>query len=198
MNMTKQTDETLLHIEAVILASPAPVTIARLKQAFDNQFSSQELRQLLQQLASLQHGRATELVETAQGYRFQIRAQYQHVIQRAYPDKAIKLSQSLLEILTTIAYHQPITRAEIEQFRGVSNNSQSLKTLFEWNWIKESGFKDTVGRPALLVTTPQFLDAFSLVSLNHLPPLADIQSDAAQLTLKPSQLVPIVSSAEAC
>lgn len=72
-----------------------------------------------------------------------------------------------------IAYHQPVTRADIEQIRGVSNNSQILRSLFDWNWIKESGFKELPGRPALLVTTPQFLNAFGLLSLGQLPPLQD-------------------------
>ena len=78
---------------------------------------------------------------------------------------------SLLETVAVIAYHQPVTRADIEQIRGVSNNSQNLRTLFDWNWIKESGFRDLPGRPALLVTTPQFLNAFGLASLGQLPPL---------------------------
>lgn len=68
-------------------------------------------------------------------------------------------------------YHQPVTRADIEQIRGVSNNSQILRTLFDWNWIKEAGFRDLPGRPALLITTPQFLNAFGLASLGQLPPL---------------------------
>ena len=73
--------------------------------------------------------------------------------------------------MAVIAYHQPVTRADIEQIRGVSNNSQILRTLFDWNWIKEAGFRDLPGRPALLITTPQFLNAFGLASLYQLPPL---------------------------
>ena len=72
-----------------------------------------------------------------------------------------------------VAYHQPVTRADIEQIRGVSNNSQILRTLFDFNWIKESGFRELPGRPALLITTPQFLNAFGLASLSQLPPLQD-------------------------
>ena len=76
-------------------------------------------------------------------------------------------------MLAVVAYHQPVTRADIEQIRGVSNNSQLLRTLFDWNWIKESGFRELPVRPALLVTTPQFLNAFGLNSLGQLPPLQD-------------------------
>ncbi|MDO7195944.1 SMC-Scp complex subunit ScpB [Acinetobacter pittii] len=163
--------EVLLQLEAIIFASEAPVSIARLKEAFNNQYNKQQLRQLLQQLALLQHGRSIELIETAQGFRFQVRSKYRSIIAQIWPERPTKLSPSLLETLAVIAYHQPVTRADIEQIRGVSNNSQILRTLFDWNWIKEAGFRDLPGRPALLITTPQFLNAFGLASLGQLPPL---------------------------
>ncbi|EQB3344301.1 TPA: SMC-Scp complex subunit ScpB [Acinetobacter baumannii] len=163
--------EVLLQLEAIIFASESPVSIARLKEAFNNQYNKQQLRQLLQQLALLQHGRSIELIETAQGFRFQVRSKYRNIIAQIWPERPTKLSPSLLETLAVIAYHQPVTRADIEQIRGVSNNSQILRTLFDWNWIKEAGFRDLPGRPALLITTPQFLNAFGLASLGQLPPL---------------------------
>ncbi|EOQ62365.1 MULTISPECIES: SMC-Scp complex subunit ScpB [Acinetobacter] len=163
--------EVLLQLEAIIFASDAPVSIARLKEAFNNQYNKQQLRQLLQQLALLQHGRSIELIETAQGFRFQVRSKYRSIIAQIWPERPTKLSPSLLETLAVIAYHQPVTRADIEQIRGVSNNSQILRTLFDWNWIKEAGFRDLPGRPALLITTPQFLNAFGLASIGQLPPL---------------------------
>ncbi|HEN9520712.1 SMC-Scp complex subunit ScpB [Acinetobacter baumannii] len=163
--------EVLLQLEAIIFASEAPISIARLKEAFNNQYNRQQLRQLLQQLALLQHGRSIELIETAQGFRFQVRSKYRNIIAQIWPERPTKLSPSLLETLAVIAYHQPVTRADIEQIRGVSNNSQILRTLFDWNWIKEAGFRDLPGRPALLITTPQFLNAFGLASLGQLPPL---------------------------
>ena len=165
--------EVLMQLEAIIFASDAPVSVARLKEAFQDQFNKTELRHYLQQLAVLQHGRAIELIETAQGYRFQVRAKYRNTIAQVWPERPTKLSPSLLETVAVIAYHQPVTRADIEQIRGVTNNSQLLRTLFDWNWIKESGFRELPGRPALLVTTPQFLNAFGLVSLGQLPPLQD-------------------------
>ncbi|MDU6102110.1 MAG: SMC-Scp complex subunit ScpB, partial [Acinetobacter sp.] len=130
--------EVLLQLEAIIFASEAPVSIARLKEAFNNQYNKQQLRQLLQQLALLQHGRSIELIETAQGFRFQVRSKYRSIIAQIWPERPTKLSPSLLETLAVIAYHQPVTRADIEQIRGVSNNSQILRTLFDWNWIKEA------------------------------------------------------------
>ena len=165
--------EILMQLEAIIFASEAAVSIARLKEAFQDRFSKTELRQYLQQLSMLQHGRSIELVETAQGFRFQVRAKYRNIIAQTWPERPARLSPSLLETLAVIAYHQPVTRADIEQIRGVTNNSQNLRTLFDWNWIKESGFRELPGRPALLVTTPHFLNAFGLHSLGQLPPLQD-------------------------
>ena len=165
--------EILMQLEAIIFASEAAVYLARLKEALQNQYSKAELRQLLQQLAMLQHGRSIELIETAEGFRFQVRAKYRNIITQVWPERPTRLSPTMLETMAVIAYHQPVTRADIEQIRGVSNNSQILRSLFDWNWIKESGFRELPGRPALLVTTPQFLNAFGLASLGQLPPLQD-------------------------
>ncbi|WP_166171096.1 SMC-Scp complex subunit ScpB [Acinetobacter sp. SA01] len=173
LSVAENQHEVLMQLEAIIFASETAVSLARLKEAFQNQYNKQELRQLLQQLAMLQHGRSIELVETAQGFRFQVRAKYRNIITQVWPERPTRLSPTLLETLAVIAYHQPVTRADIEQIRGVSNNSQILRSLFDWNWIKESGFRELPGRPALLVTTPQFLNAFGLTSLGQLPPLQD-------------------------
>ncbi|TCB70763.1 SMC-Scp complex subunit ScpB [Acinetobacter sp. ANC 4216] len=173
LSVAENQHEVLMQLEAIIFASESAVSLARLKEAFQNQYNKQELRQLLQQLAMLQHGRSIELVETAQGFRFQVRAKYRNIITQVWPERPTRLSPTLLETLAVIAYHQPVTRADIEQIRGVSNNSQILRSLFDWNWIKESGFRELPGRPALLVTTPQFLNAFGLTSLGQLPPLQD-------------------------
>ena len=165
--------ETLMQLEAIIFASETAVSLARLKEALQNKYNKTELRLLLQQLSVLQQDRSIELIETAQGYRFQVRAKYRDIITQVWPERPTRLSPTLLETVAVIAYHQPVTRADIEQIRGVSNNSQILRSLFDWNWIKESGFKELPGRPALLVTTPQFLNAFGLLSLGQLPPLQD-------------------------
>lgn len=165
--------ETLMQLEAIIFASETAVSLARLEEALQNKYSKTELRLLLQQLSVLQQGRSIELIETAQGYRFQVRAKYRDIITQVWPERPTRLLPTLLETVAVIAYHQPVTRADIEQIRGVSNNSQILRSLFDWNWIKESGFKELPGRPALLVTTPQFLNAFGLLSLGQLPPLQD-------------------------
>ena len=174
-----QTEQALLQLEALIFASEKPVSLSVLKQSFDDNVTSAQLKQWLELLAARQNNRAIELVETTQGYRFQVRAQFSGLIGKVWPERPLKLSATLLETLAVIAYHQPVTRADIEHIRGISINSQVLRTLFDRQWITESGFREVAGRPALLVTTKQFLNAFGLMSLKALPPLEDVKEALA-------------------
>lgn len=120
------------------------------------------------------------LAATASGYRLQIDDDYSPLIQQVFPQRLQSLSQALLETLSVIAYKQPVTRSDIEQVRGVTVSSNILRQLFDKGWIIEDGYKDTLGRPALLHTTPDFLDAFGLTSLEQLPDLPDLQSLASE------------------
>lgn len=183
MLLNADTEQALLQLEALIFASEGPISLSVLKQGLDSAFDSSsnnnvsaiQLKQWLKLLSGRQDNRAIELVETAQGYRFQVREQYSGVIGKLWPERPLKLSPALLEILAVVAYHQPVTRADIEHIRGISLNSQILRTLFDRQWITESGCREVAGRPALLVTTTQFLNAFGLVSLKALPPLEDVK-----------------------
>ena len=160
------------HIEVLLHASETPLTDSQLKKHLS--LTQQELETslvILQQrlshgVLSLQHG--------ATGYRLQIANQYSHLIQQVFPQRLESLSQALLETLSVIAYKQPVTRSDIEQIRGVTLSSGILRQLFDKGWIVEDGYKDTIGRPALLHTTPEFLQAFSLESLDDLPELPAI------------------------
>jgi segregation and condensation protein B len=97
-------------------------------------------------------------------------------VARLWPDRPRKYSRALLETLALIAYRQPITRAEIENVRGVAVNPEIVKTLMERNWVRVVGHRDVPGQPELLGTTAEFLDYFSLKSIEDLPPLADLKS----------------------
>jgi segregation and condensation protein B len=163
----------LNQIEAVLFASEAPVTRAVLQQLFEPALTPSQLSDWLTALAARYEQTALELVETASGWRIQVRAIHAPMLSRLWPERPLRLSQALLEILTVIAYRQPVTRGDIEQMRGVAVNSQILRTLFERQWITERGYREVAGKPALLVTTRQFLDAFGLRSLAELPPLGD-------------------------
>ena len=179
-------------LEAVLYVSETPVSLLMLRQTFAGEYEEQQhklsnaqIESWLNQLSAKLVDSALELVKTASGYRIQVRPEYAPVIAKLWPERPTRLSQALLETLSVIAYRQPVTRADIEQLRGVTVNSQILRTLFERQWIAEDGFRPVAGRPALIVTTKYFLDAFGLQSLDQLPPLKDISELSLGLTPQP-------------
>lgn len=157
------------QLEALLFASESALTTSRIAALLQQQYSARQINTALAALTARYQGSALCLIEGAQGWRIQIRNTYAGVIQHAWPERPLKLSQALLETLSVIAYHQPVTRSDIEQIRGVAINSQILRTLFDRQWIVERGHRDVAGRPALLVTTRVFLEAFGLQSLTDLP-----------------------------
>jgi len=165
-------------IEAALLAAARPVSVSELAQMFDEQSrpSAKEIRALLEQLTADYEGRGVAIRETANGYRFQVRSEFALEVSRLWPDRPKKYSRALLETLALIAYRQPITRAEIENVRGVAVNPEIVKTLMERNWVRVVGHRDVPGHPELLGTTAEFLDYFSLKSIEDLPPLAELKS----------------------
>ena len=167
-------EEISKHIEVLLHASEAPLTDSILKK-----YLSLNTKELTQALALLQQRLDTGVLtlhETASGYRLQVADDYSALIQRVFPQRQERLSQALLETLSVIAYKQPVTRSDIEHVRGVTLSSNILRQLFDKGWIEEKGYKETLGRPALLHTTAQFLDAFGLTSLDELPPLPDMEA----------------------
>jgi len=164
-------------IEGALLATGAPLSITQLNALFDEdeQPSQSEIKQALVALDIDLADRAVELVEVGSGYRIQVRTSLMPRVARLWAEKPPKYSRALLETLAIIAYRQPITRAEIEEIRGVSLSSNILRTLQERDWIKIIGHRDVPGRPELLGTTRAFLDYFNRKSLNELPTLAEIK-----------------------
>jgi segregation and condensation protein B len=145
-----------------------------------------ELKEALDRLQQDYAERALELVEVASGFRFQVRQSMEPWVSRLWEEKPARYSRALLETLALIAYRQPITRAEIEDVRGVSVSSSIIKTLQDREWIRVVGHRDVPGRPAVYGTTREFLDYFGLKSLDELPTLAelrDIDSINAELDL---------------
>src|SRR5262245_54740879 len=165
-------------VEAALLAAARPVPVSELVQIFDEHSrpTPKEMRALLEALAADYEGRGVTIKETANGYRFQVRTEFAHEVSRLWPDRPRKYSRALLETLALIAYRQPITRAEIEHVRGVAVNPEIIKTLMERNWVRVVGTRDVPGHPELLGTTAEFLDYFSLKSIEDLPPLAELKS----------------------
>lgn len=160
------------HIEVLLHASETPLTANTIKKHLS--LSTKELKQALDILQQRLDTGVLGLYETASGYRLQIVDSYSELIQRVFPQRQERLSQALLETLSVIAYKQPVTRSDIEHVRGVALSSNILRQLFDKGWITEDGYKDTLGRPALLHTTPQFLDAFGMTHIDELPPMPDL------------------------
>ena len=167
-------EEISKHIEVLLHASEAPLTASILKKYLS--LNTKELTQALDLLQQRLDTGVLTLHETASGYRLQVADDYSALIQRVFPQRQERLSQALLETLSVIAYKQPVTRSDIEHVRGVTLSSNILRQLFDKGWIEEKGYKETLGRPALLHTTAQFLDAFGLTSLDELPPLPDMEA----------------------
>lgn len=164
-------------IEGAIFASPMPMAVEDLQALFadEEKPGKAQVQALIKELQAEYAPRALELVEIASGYRFQVRAQFSPWVSKLWQDKAPRLSRAMLETLAIIAYRQPVTRAEIEAIRGVVVSTQIIKALFDREWITVVGHREVPGRPALLATTRDFLDAFSLKSLAELPPLAALR-----------------------
>lgn len=164
-------------IEAALLAAGRPLDVASMLELFEEHErpTAEELGEILRTLAEEYKGRALQLVEVASGWRAQVREAYSAPVSRLWQERPTKYSRALLEILSLIAYRQPITRAEIEDVRGVTVNPNIVRTLTERGWIRVVGHREVPGRPELLGTTREFLDYFGLNGLDQLPALADLK-----------------------
>ena len=174
-------------IEAALLSSQEPLSLADLKRLFEDEIGPDTLRRLLDELRDAWAERAVELVNTASGWRFQTRPEFQPFVERLNPDKRPRYSRAVMETLSIIAYRQPGTRGDVEDIRGVAVSAQIVQTLESRGWIDVVGHRDTPGRPALYATTKSFLDDLGLLSLQELPPLEEI---ARTLQLEPATAQP--------
>jgi segregation and condensation protein B len=164
-------------IEAALLASAQPLTLPQISGLFDEleMPPHDDLARALGELQDECADRGVELVEVASGFRYQVRQDVHAFVSRLWSERASRYSRALLETLSLIAYRQPITRAEIEQIRGVAVSTNIVRTLEEREWVRVVGYRDLPGKPALFGTTKQFLDYFNLRSLDELPPLSELR-----------------------
>ena len=172
-------DELKQIVEALLMCSPEPLSIDAMLLLFDEweKPTSKQLQTSLALLAQEYQSRSIELVCLASGYCFQTKQQYTPWVARLFAEKPVKYSTALFEILSIIAYKQPVTRADIEEIRGVTVSLPILKTLLDREWIRVAGFRDVPGKPAVYVTTKIFLDYFNLASLNDLPLLNKVNHE---------------------
>lgn len=169
-------DELKNIIEAILLSSNEPVAVEKMQEVFDEERrpSLDELKDILNSLKADYSTRAFELIQVASGYKVQTKPEYSSWVSRIQIEKPAKYSRALLETLAIIAYKQPVTRADIEELRGVAVNSHIMKTLMEREWIRIAGHKDVPGKPAVYTTTKEFLNYFNLHYLSELPSLPQI------------------------
>jgi segregation and condensation protein B len=175
--------QQLRLVEALLFAVAEPMGEAALARHLDD---AADVAGLLRELAESYAGRGVNLVRLAGGWAFRTAPDLAASLRIERP-VARKLSRAAIETLAVIAYHQPVTRAEIEQIRGVALGKGTIDTLMEADWVRPKGRRAGPGRPLLWVTTPGFLVHFGLDGLNELPGLDELRAagllDRTPLTL---------------
>jgi segregation and condensation protein B len=180
-------DETEIKrvVEAALLAAGRPLSLERLQELFATKGGTLErdtLKSVLDSLANDYQDRGIELKEVSSGYRIQIRRTMTDWLMPLWEERAPRYTRALLETLSLIAYRQPITRAEIEEVRGVVVSTNIIRTLLERSWVRVVGHRDVPGKPAMFGTTREFLDYFGLKKLDELPTLAEIKDGLPELS----------------
>ncbi len=172
------TEQTMLlgyaaTLEAIIFASDKPVSERELRHHIPEEQEIGEIIDMIQQRFDATCG--IELRRVGDGWAFRTRAK---IAERLKQQKQIErpLSRAALEVLAIIAYHQPITRAEIEEIRGIRLSKGTMDILLELTWIKPRGRRRTPGRPLTWGTSPAFLDHFGLRDITDLPGLDELES----------------------
>ena len=176
----------LKHIvEGALLAAGRPLNIDEILSLFleDNRPDKTAVEEAIGEIEADCEGKGFELKKVASGWRFQVIQSLSPWISRLWEEKPQRYSRALLETLSLVAYRQPITRGDIEEIRGVAVSTTIIRTLLEREWVRVVGHKDVPGRPALYATTRNFLDYFSMKSLEDLPTLTEIR-DLDELSRK--------------
>ena len=179
------------HVEALIFASEKPLSSLEIVELVNQAFGFMDDKIIIDQVETSIEGIKEkytaefypfELRESGGGWQFLTKKDYHQTIAQLNGDKFLKrLSTAALETLAIIAYRQPVTRGDMEDIRGVTINSQILKQLEDRGWVEVIGHRETVGRPALYATTRQFLDDMGLASLDQLPLLSSVDTQASAL-----------------
>ena len=169
-------NEVVNTIEALLFGAGRPLRLSEIRSLLDNSGISEDLASIKKSINSIQEryqNTSLEIKEVSSGYRLQIKESYSPCLSSLWNEKAPRISKALMETISIIAYKQPVTRGDIEDIRGVHVSTSSIRSLLEREWIKVSGFRDVPGRPALYVTTKQFLDDFNMKNISSLPELPE-------------------------
>ena len=164
--------DRLREVEALLFAAAAPMTAAELARFLPE---GEDVEALLAELAGSYESRGIVLVERGGRWLFQTAPDLAHVLAPSR-ERPAKLSRAAVETLAIVAYHEPVTRPEIEAIRGVGVSGGTLDVLMEAGWVRPAGRRETPGRPLQYATTNGFLVHFGLQSRRDLPGLADLKA----------------------
>jgi segregation and condensation protein B len=164
-------DEFQRAVEAALFASESPLSVEDI-QAY---VGDGEVEAALSALAERYAGHGIELVERGGRWHFQTAPDLAHILRRTREDSR-RLSRAATETLAIIAYHEPVSRAEIEAIRGVQISKGTLDVLMEAGWVRTAGRRETPGRPLLYATSPEFQTHFGLSSRRDLPGIDDLKA----------------------
>jgi segregation and condensation protein B len=186
-------DDAMRAVEAALFAAEAPMTIAALAACVG---AGADVSAALARLRQDYAGRGINLVERGGRWHFQTAPDLAHLLRRERAEPR-RLSRAGVETLAIIAYHEPVSRAEIEAIRGVQISKGTLDVLMEAGWIRPAGRREVPGRPLLYATTPAFLSHFGLGSRRDLPGIEDLAAaglldpvESTMLTLEMAKATP--------
>jgi len=161
-------------LEAALFAAEEPMSAEALA-GFLRDAPIEEVREGLRALAAHYMARGIRLVERGGRWHFETAPDLAHFLRRER-EQVRKLSRAATEVLAIVAYHEPVSRAEIESIRGVQTSSGTLDVLMEEGWVRIAGRRESPGRPTIYATTPAFLDHFGLASRRDLPGIAELHA----------------------
>jgi segregation and condensation protein B len=170
--MTIDPDDPARAVEAVLFAAEEPLTIDSIRAHVGEHI---DVRGALERISEDYAGRGIELVRRGDRWHFQTAGDLAHLLRRDREEPR-KLSRAAIETLAITAYHEPVTRAEIEAIRGVQISKGTLDVLMEAGWVRPAGRRETPGRPLTFATTPEFLTHFGLASRRDLPGIDDLRA----------------------
>ena len=171
-------------LEVALLTSHRPLSIDDFQKLFIEKIERSTIRMLLDEIKSDWQDKTMNLIQVSSGYRFEALSSFSEALMRLNPDRVIKYSRMVMEVLAIVAYRQPVTRGDIEKIRGVSLNPNALRQLLEREWVEIIGQKEVPGRPSLYATTKYFLDDFGLLSITELPDINQFTNENSLDELK--------------
>jgi segregation and condensation protein B len=167
-------DEIERALEATLFAAEEPLTVEKLAAHLGG-LENAAVREGLRALAERYSERGVHLVERGKRWHFETAPDLAHLLRREQ-EQVRRLSRAATEVLAIIAYHEPVSRAEIESIRGVQTSAGTLDVLMEAGWIRLAGRREVPGRPVIYATTPEFLDHFGLESRRDLPGIDELRA----------------------